>query len=232
MHHNFPGATLDESGVLSTYAGLRPLLASDDSSPSATSREHAIWVDRKGFLSVAGGKLTTMRRMGEEVVDRAVDLLRERGFDGAIGPCLTRTRVLPGGEPAPALGPAATGRELGDDVQAHLAASFGGRAREVLGLLPQGDQGPRSRRLVPDLPHLGVEIAFAARYEHALEVEDVLCRRVPLFRLDRQQGTQCADLVAQELAAEHGWSEARRLASLARYQQAVADSRHWRAPRA
>ena len=226
--HNFPGAQLRSDDVLSTYAGLRPLLASDDSSPSATSREHAIWVDRSGLLSVAGGKLTTMRRMGEDVVDRLIELLQSRGFDRAVGPCLTRTRPLPGGASPANLGPTASVHELAADVEAHLAASFGGRATEVLALIPEEENAPLGKRLVPDLPHLVAEVAFAARHEHALEVQDVLCRRVPLFRLDKQQGTGCAPVVAEVLAGLHGWSDAHRQASLSQYQQLVAGSRRWR----
>jgi glycerol-3-phosphate dehydrogenase len=226
--HNFPGAQLEASDVLSTYAGLRPLLASNDASPSATSREHAIWVDRRGLLSVAGGKLTTMRRMGEDVVDRLLELLASRGFDQAVAPCSTRTRPLPGGAGPARLEPTTNARELASDVEAHLAASFGARAREVLDLLPDSDSA-LEHRLVPDLPHLGVEVAFAIQHEHALEVEDVLCRRVPLFRLAHDQGLASAKLVADLLAIQHGWTEERRAASLARYQRLVAGSRHWRA---
>jgi glycerol-3-phosphate dehydrogenase len=229
IRHNFPAASVGPDEVLSTFAGLRPLLASDDRNPSATSREHAIWIDRRGILSVAGGKLTTMRRMGEEIVDRLVGLLRERGFDEPIGPCLTRTRPLPGGLLRGELAPPSSTHELAADVEAHLEASFGARAREVLALLPPpDDEGPFSRRLVPDLPHLGAEILFAVQHEHAVEVEDVLCRRVPLFRLHRDQGLGAAELVARELAAFHGGSDARKEASLRRYRALVAGSRAWR----
>ena len=209
--HAFPSAELGPEDVLSTFAGLRPLLASDATDPSATSREHAIWVDSRGVLTVAGGKLTTMRRMAEQAVDRLIDLLRGRGVDRPFAPCVTRERAFPGamggiGHEAETL---ASLHELGDDVRAHLVASYGVRAREVVALAADGDERLR-RRLAPELPHLGVEVRYAARYEHATEVEDVLCRRVPLHRLDRDQGLACAPLVAELLAEELGWSPARR----------------------
>ena len=74
-------AVLGRDDVVSTFAGLRPLLASDAASTSATSREHDIWVDDHGVLTLAGGKLTTMRKMAEQAVDRLVELLRERGVE-------------------------------------------------------------------------------------------------------------------------------------------------------
>jgi glycerol-3-phosphate dehydrogenase len=227
--HTFPSAGLQPEDVLSTFAGLRPLLASDAADPSATSREHAIWVDARGLLTVAGGKLTTMRRMGEEAVDRLIELLRSRGVDRALRPCQTRERPLPGsagwtgqeGETLSAL------HELGDDVRAHLVASYGVRARQVLALAAEGDER-LSRRLVSDLPFLAAEVLYAARYEHASEVDDVLCRRVPLHRLDRDQGLGCAPLVADILAEELQWSPSRAKRSLRTYRTIVDRSRRWK----
>jgi len=106
-------------------------------------------------------------------------------------------------------------------------ASYGVRAREVVALAAEGDERLR-RRLAPELPHLGAEVVYAARYEHAIEVEDVLCRRVPLHRLDREQGLGCAPLVAELLAMELGWSPAREKRSLRSYRSAVERSRRWR----
>jgi glycerol-3-phosphate dehydrogenase len=227
--HAFPGAALQPDDVLSTFAGLRPLLASSAAAPSATSREHAIWVDRRGVLTVAGGKLTTMRRMGEDAVDRLIDVLRDRGVDRPLQPCQTRARPLPGavgwtgqeGETLAAL------HEMGDDVRAHLVSTYGVRAREVLALAAASDD--LLQRLVPDLPFLAAEALYAARYEHATEVEDVLCRRIPLFRLDRDQGLGCAPLVADMLSQELGWSPARAKRSLRNYRVIVDRSRRWRA---
>ncbi len=88
----FPAARLAAEDVVSTWAGLRPLLAPLDTeggrSESATSREHEIWQDRNGLLNVAGGKLTTYRVMADEVADEAARILRER-YGVASGSSLT-----------------------------------------------------------------------------------------------------------------------------------------------
>ncbi|MGB0579907.1 MAG: glycerol-3-phosphate dehydrogenase/oxidase [Limisphaerales bacterium] len=58
--------------ILSTFAGLRPLVRQPKAaSTSSLSRDHFIEVSAKGLVSVVGGKWTTFRKMGEEVVDRA-----------------------------------------------------------------------------------------------------------------------------------------------------------------
>jgi len=57
--------------VLSAFAGLRPLVKSGSGPTAALSRDHVIEVAPSGLVSITGGKWTTARRMGEEVVTRA-----------------------------------------------------------------------------------------------------------------------------------------------------------------
>src|SRR5207245_1385846 len=65
----FPDAHLGPADVVSAYAGLRPLLRKGgaEKSESDISRDHAIFWDPDGLISVTGGKLTTHRIMAEEV---------------------------------------------------------------------------------------------------------------------------------------------------------------------
>jgi glycerol-3-phosphate dehydrogenase len=174
-------------------------------------------------LHVAGGKLTTMRRMGEETVNRAVELLQTRGVDRRLGAPATRERPLPGGVGQPDLGQ----YELAPDVETRLRNAYGARARNVLALT-RADES-LSRRLVPQLPYLRAEVLFAARHDHACEVEDVLRRRVPLFRDAPDQGLSVAEDAADLLASEFGWSAERRARSLDAYRAAVSVSQRWRA---
>ncbi|HEX7241422.1 MAG TPA: glycerol-3-phosphate dehydrogenase/oxidase, partial [Longimicrobiaceae bacterium] len=79
----YPGARLAAADVLSTWTGVRPLLApraeGGGITESATPREHEIWRDRSGLVSVAGGKLTTYRVMAAQAVDFVARVLgRER----------------------------------------------------------------------------------------------------------------------------------------------------------
>jgi glycerol-3-phosphate dehydrogenase len=222
-NHAFPAARLAEGDVIATYAGLRPLVAAPDHTPSATSREHEIIREPDGIVTVAGGKLTTFRRMAEEAVDRVAELLRDRGVERAFGPCATRARPLPGAGDAR---DAAADHELGDDVQRHLAASYGARSAEVLA--PISEAPELARRIDPELPYLWTEVVHAARTEHVLDVEDALARRIPLMREARDQGlsvcAHAADLIGRVL----GWSPERRERSVERYRATVAASRRWR----
>jgi len=223
-NHAFPRLRLTADDVLSTYAGLRPLLATGAHTPSETSREHDIGRAADGLLVVAGGKLTTLRRIGEEAVDRTIQALHAAGFEGALAPCATAERPLPGGgPPSPALAEAG----LPPDVTAHLASAYGGRAAQVLELAATSPD--LAGRMDPELPYIWAEALHAARFEHARAIADVLRRRVPLFRDARDQGVAAAERVAAVLAAELGWPPDQRARALRAYQVEVDRSRRWRA---
>ena len=74
----FPSAELTSDDVISAWAGIRPLMATTSSNPTAASREHSVITDASGVISVTGGKLTTHRSMAAEVVDRAQEALGQR----------------------------------------------------------------------------------------------------------------------------------------------------------
>lgn len=69
---NLPSVRLTRADVLSTYAGLRPLLLDDADVPSKASREHHIFESPSGLITITGGKLTTYRLMAKQLVDRLV----------------------------------------------------------------------------------------------------------------------------------------------------------------
>ena len=219
-NHAFPPADLRPGDVISTFAGLRPLIDRGLAARSATSREHAIWSDTRGWLHVAGGKLTTMRSMAEDAVNRAIPILRDRGLESALLPCQTRTRPLPGA------GRAGLGSvDLAPDIAAHLKETYGARVDQVIALVTA--DGSLGRRLDPELPYLAAELVFAIRSDLPCEVEDVLRRRVPLALFSKTNGLSVAGETADLLARERGWSEQRRTQSLDQYRAAVFASRMW-----
>jgi glycerol-3-phosphate dehydrogenase len=85
----FPNVTLTESNIVSTWAGVRPLIAKQDGSPSDLSRAHQIRSPEPGWWDIAGGKLTTYRLMAEQAIDQIVRHLR-----APAKPCRTATEPL------------------------------------------------------------------------------------------------------------------------------------------
>ncbi len=65
----FPSLDLKVEDVVSSWAGLRPLIHEDGKSPSELSRKDEIFISDSGLISIAGGKLTGYRKMAERVVD-------------------------------------------------------------------------------------------------------------------------------------------------------------------
>ncbi len=70
---NYLDITIKQEDIKSVYAGLRPLvsLKSGKGSTAQLSRDHYIEISDSGLVSIAGGKWTTYRKMGEDVVNRA-----------------------------------------------------------------------------------------------------------------------------------------------------------------
>jgi glycerol-3-phosphate dehydrogenase len=221
--HAFPAARLGPEDVIATYAGLRPLIAERAHTVSSTSREHEILREPDGVVTVVGGKLTTFRRMAEQATDLVVELLRDRGVERPIGPCRTRDRPLPGAGAPPS---PFSDHELGEDVRAHLLATYGSRAADVLAEI---DDAPElARRIDLELPYLWAEVVHAARAEHALDVDDALARRVPLLRDARDQGLGAVEHAADLMARVLEWSPEQRARGVERYRATVASSRRWR----
>ena len=64
-----------ETDILSTFAGLRPLVKAGTSRNTAKlSRDHTIVISDSGLVTITGGKWTTYRKMGEDVVDAAASV--------------------------------------------------------------------------------------------------------------------------------------------------------------
>lgn len=235
----FPHAGIQLDDVIATWAGLRPLIrAEDGGAESDVSREHEIFVRDDGLVIIAGGKLTTYRRMAAQAVRTAVKWLRDHddGFEAAgherAG---TKHRPLPGGtglERGDLEGVAAIGRaliaehQLDGDTATHLCGVYGARA-PLLAALIAGERG-LGERINADLPYVWAEVEFAMRHDRARTVDDVLSRRAPLLLVGRDQGLDVCERVADRMAAHLGWSADERARQVAGYQRTVADSRRFR----
>jgi glycerol-3-phosphate dehydrogenase len=216
----FPEARLTPDDVVSSFAGVRPLVWHGESRGSASdiSRTHEIAVSPTGLVTVAGGKLTTHRAMAEEVVDRVVDVV------GRGEPCRTAKEPLRADDlPRADYESRLASLGLPADVAAALADTY--RSAEMLPLL--ADPALRER-LVPDLPHVAAEVVHAARHEWAATLEDVFSRRTGVLLESVSHGADCADRAADLLAAELGWTADVRARLMERYREAVARTQAFR----
>lgn len=218
----FPSARLQPDDVISTWAGIRPLVRPDDPmDPSAVSREHRILEGPTGLISIVGGKLTTYRAMAAELVDMVARRLRE--IDGRPVPARARTGqvALPGGEVADL---DVLAKEVADAgfsrlVAERLAKTYGTEAAAVVHLA-QSDPA-LSEPIVPGHPSIKAELVHAIRREMAMTLSDLLVRRTHLFHEVLGHAVPEAPAVLDVAARELGWDAARKASELAGYLQEI-----------
>jgi glycerol-3-phosphate dehydrogenase len=177
--------------VLSTFAGVRPLVGNVSDQRSATlSRDHTLLISRSGLVTITGGKWTTYRKMAQDTVDQAAVLaaLPERA-------CRTEELPLHGYHPEA-------------DRLDHLAP-YGSDAESLRAL---ADRRPAlASPLHPRLPYLAAEVVWAVRQEMARSVEDVLARRTRALLLDARASIEAAprvaELIAEELGRDAQWRD-------------------------
>lgn len=184
--------------VLSVFAGLRPLAApqNDSSKTKEISRSHKLLVSPSGLITMIGGKWTTYRKMGEDAVDKAIEV-------GRLKSEITKTKDL-----------AIHGSKQGVDWNNQLYF-YGSDRDAVLALVNENpDWG---RKLHPKYDYLQAEVIWAVRQEMARTVEDVLARRIRLLFLDARAAIETAPVVATLMTAELGKSDAWRKDQLAAF---------------
>ncbi len=96
IHHTFPDLNLQMEDVISSWAGLRPLIFEEGKSASEISRKDEIFQSDSGLISIAGGKLTGYRKMAQKVVDLIAEKMKD-GHNRTLNKCRTHQIILSGG---------------------------------------------------------------------------------------------------------------------------------------
>jgi glycerol-3-phosphate dehydrogenase len=194
INHYFPDAKIASSDILSTWAGLRPLIAlGHKGSPSDISRSHQIRMPKPGWIDVAGGKLTTYRLIGEQVVDRVIQHLGKK-----TPPCKTAEEPL---------------LACVETLPSPFGRGAGGEGQEV-----QQDARIESGVLPPLVCREVVE--HYCQNEWAVHLDDVMIRRTSWhYYLDNPLET--AQQVAAWMAEICAWDAPRQESELTRYRRQV-----------
>ena len=172
------------SDIRSVFSGLRPLVMDVKKSGSTASlaRNHVIEVTESGFITIAGGKWTTFRKMGEEALDKAIEMggldkneshseqLRFHGY----------REELPSSETS--------------------FSAYGSDADRLLSSIAERPE--LGKRIHANLSYTWAEVLFAIEEESAESVEDVLARRTRALFLDAEAAVEVAPAVADFMALE------------------------------
>jgi len=170
--------------VLSTFAGLRPLVRTgNDLDTASLSREHAVQVSGSGLVTITGGKWTTYRKMGEDVINTAAEVA---GLD-ARRPATDQLRIH---------------GWLKHKADVYPRDVYG---TDIVGLKKIASENPAlGEPIHPKLFYQASEVIWSVRHEWARTVEDVLARRTRALFLDARASIEAAPAVARLMAEELG----------------------------
>lgn len=175
--------------VESVFAGQRPLAAPkhEGKSTKEISRGHKIIVSDSKLVTITGGKWTSYRLMAEDTLDKAISL-------GLVEPrkCVTKDFHIHGYRKNP-------------DLSNHMYV-YGSDQPKIEELIAENPA--YGERLSDKYGYTVAEVVWAVRQEMALDVEDVLVRRVRLLFVDAHEAVKAAPKVARVMADELGKDEA------------------------
>jgi glycerol-3-phosphate dehydrogenase len=192
VRYQFPSVNMAEGDVLSTYAGIRPVIGGERKRPSKEKRDHTIW-QQDGMVSVTGGKLTTFRLM-------ALDVLR------AAGSFLSHADVKDTHESV--FCQRGQGEKFPTALQSFLKRRLGGRyGRHAPEILEYTEDNDFER--IPGTDTLWAEVRWAARNEAVVHLEDLLFRRTRLGLLLEKGGAEYFDRFEAICREEMGWDRKR-----------------------
>jgi len=205
----FPGLTLSDSDVESSWAGLRPLIHEDGKSPSEISRKDEIFVSGSGLISIAGGKLTGYRKMAESVVDTVA----KRMANGNTQLKSANTKALPmsGGDVGGSEGfPAflkekikeGTAAGIEEEDARFIAEQYGSNAPILFELYKEAKVNSSSLQ-----PLTRTLLQYSVEYEGACKPTDFFIRRTGalFFNIDWVKDEKTA--VIQEMKSLLEWTE-------------------------
>ena len=211
------------SQIIGVYAGLRPLVANAaNSKTTKLSREHTVDRPAPGFVSIAGGKYTTYRIMGKDVMDLAVNDLRR-----IVAESVTEKLPIIGADGFFALeqqgAQLAEITSLSEATIGHLLNRYGSLLSEVLEVIAKDQK--MAQLLSPELPYLKAEVIYAVTHEGAQSVDDVLSRRTRIAFEANDGGDSLAISVATLIAPILGWDAAAKKKSATDFSKSLKNER-------
>ncbi len=203
VDHYFPYANIKEADILASYAGVRPLVADDSETESATSREHTIFTDPRNITFVAGGKYTTYRHMSQEAVDIALKALpqEKRDLSRAVDTAVPLNPLV-----------SASNYWRAERYIGHWTELSKLKVREVRGLVARhGMETEHLLSSVENQPQFAdmwsVEAIHAIEKTMCMNLLDFFVRRTPLMLARKDHGSGIFEWMGKVFEMHLGWSD-------------------------
>ncbi|MDQ4423757.1 MAG: glycerol-3-phosphate dehydrogenase/oxidase [Thalassolituus sp.] len=199
----FPAAGIQEQDVISSWAGVRPLVASGAKNSSKESRDHTVWKDGR-VVSVSGGKLTTFRLIALDVLKEARDELPEYDVDKKA-PVFSKTET-------------SVASLAGEEMAHRLAGFYGQDAAEII-RTAKAHGGAADLQCIPGTHACWAELRWQAASEAVVHLDDLLLRRNRLGLLLKNGGLDLLPELKERLQPMLGWSDEHWAAEVERYRR-------------
>jgi glycerol-3-phosphate dehydrogenase len=203
-----PGLTFDDSQIVYSYAGIRPLPNSEGVAPGLISRDHSAPVEEKApgrpfpVISLVGGKWTTFRAFAADVADTVLDRLeRARRMTTDAMPIGGAKGLPSAGERDVWIASVSAQSGSGKERVAQLLDRYGATANEIA---VHEEANPVLFEDAPDFSE--AEIDWIVRNEQVVHLEDVILRRTPLA-ITGQLTKPLADRIARIVGAALNWND-------------------------
>lgn len=190
----FPRAEIGPQDVVSTFAGVRPVVSTGRERPSSESRDHVL-VEENGLVTITGGKLTTFRPM-------ALQALRDACKRARHNIDLKPSRIF---------------AEAAPTASMRLNGRYGAEAAKVLDMARSDEQYP-----IGTTDTTWVELRYALRSECVVHLDDLLLRRTRLGLQLRDGAAEVFPRLQTLCKEELGWDESRWQSELASYRERIA----------
>ncbi len=211
----YPNATLSYEDLLSTYAGIRPLVMQKGKSETEVSRKHIIFFSNDNLLTITGGKLTEWREMAEDLFER----VEEKNFFPEINKekHWSRQPFIISLEKEKWLDVLKkSGVIIDEDISDHLYQQYGKGAIQILDMVKEDTS--RKERIIDENDFINAEILYVLRYELSPHLIDVFCRRTEMsLWIHHRRASEAAEKVAEIMKKEYSWDNETKINEIQTY---------------
>ncbi|MCK4286850.1 MAG: glycerol-3-phosphate dehydrogenase/oxidase, partial [Candidatus Lokiarchaeota archaeon] len=222
VKHYFPNAELGYDNILSTYAGIRPLVIQKGKSESEISRKHIIFFSKDGLVTITGGKLTAFRRMAEDLFkeiagkDIFPNIKRDENF--------SKQPYIISLDKQDWLKSLKNSQiQLEEDIADHLYQQYGKGALNILKIIQEEEI--LKEKIVEENNFINAEIIYCLRNELTPHLIDAFCRRTEMsLWISHKRVSLAAKEVAELMAKEYSWSERKKEEEIGVYLDHIKES--------